>query len=678
MCPPGPGATPARSEISRSNMSSRTLSKQDRRRRSRPQSNSGSAAEIDAVAPRRTWADRLPVILLVCAVVITFLPVCTHEFSDWDDPMNVTHNPHLFGQTLSGLWSFWRHAYGSLYIPMTYTVWWVLAKVARVDTPDIAAVTLNPYVFHAANLLLHVGSAWVAYRLLYVLTGRRWASCAGAMLFALHPLQVEPVAWVTGMKDVLSGFLSLVALWQYVLFASPNATELANVSEGEAPRVLSTRDRTLHYMAATLAFAAALLSKPAAVTVPLMAAGIDLWLLRRSWRHMIASLAPWAALSAGCALLSMRVQTASTFYAGPIPMRPLIAGHTLAFYVGKVLFPVGLAALYPTSVPHLLAGRAIWFTWLVPVALAGLAWAFRRRAPWVATALLILIAAVLPVLGLVPFAYEERSTVADRYMYLGLLGPALAAAFLLARIEGETSPTAGRRRVFAAVTCCLVLATLAALSFRQTGYWRDSETIFRRVLVVDPSSDVAYCNLAADARLHGQWDQALAFAQEAVKCNPNDEQNLIALGGVQRELNRHADAEETFRKAAAMNPNNVKAVTNYVMELGYAGKIDQAERLGRAALQRWPDEKEPHRCMSMVLLARGQTAQALSEAQAAVNIDPSDEWCRVMLGRCLELSGRHADAAQQYATALSINPNDLDARAGLERNGGTPPPSPGR
>jgi Flp pilus assembly protein TadD len=606
------------------------------------------------------------VVLLACAVVVTFLPVCGHEFSGWDDPENVTANPHLYGQTLAGLWAFWRHPYADLYIPLTYTVWWGLAKVARVDTPDIAEVTLNPYVFHAANLLLHVGSAWVAYRLLHLLTGRRWPACAGAMLFALHPLQVEPVAWVTGLKDVLSGLLSLVALWQYVLFARPEPAELANDPEGAAYDAASKRDRRWHYLAATLAFAAALLAKPAAVTVPLMAAGIDLWLLRRSWRRMILSLVPWVALAAGCTALSMRVQPASNVFAGSLPMRPLIASHTLAFYLCKFLLPVGLAAIYPQSVTDLLSGRSIWFTWLVPVALAGLAWAFRRRAPWVAVAVLIFVAAVLPVLGLVPFAYEARSTVADRYMYLGLLGPALAAASLLSAVS--------KKRVVA-VTCGAILATLAVLTFHQTRYWRDTQAIFRRVLAVYPTSDVAYCNLANDARQHGQWDDALALAQQAVRYGPSESQNFIVLGGVFREKGRDADSAAAFRKAWELAPGNIKAVTDYVMALGYTGQIDQAEAIGRSALQRWPNEMEPHRCMAMVLLARKQIPQALAEAETAVRLDPSDEWSHVMLGRCLEVSGRRAEAAQQYAIALSIVPSDTDAGDGLKRNGGTPPPA---
>lgn len=649
-------------------MSSRTVSKQDRGRRpDRSGPGSGMASPAAGTTVRRqSWTDRWPVVLLVCAVILTFVPVCAHEFSGWDDPLNVTANPHLQGQTLAGLWAFWHHAYASLYIPLTYTVWWALAKVARVDTPDVADVTLNPYVFHTANLLLHVGSAWVAYRLLRLLTGRRWAACAGAMLFALHPLQVEPVAWVTGLKDVLCGFLSLVALWQYVLFARPDPLELENDSQPDAGRPASKRDRRLHYLVATVAFAAALLAKPAAVTVPLMAAGIDLWLLRRPWRRVILSLVPWVVLSAGCTVLSIRVQATSTVYAGSLPMRPLIAGHTLAFYVWKLLFPVGLATIYPQSVPHLLASRSIWFAWLVPLALAALAWAYRRRAPWVGVAVVIFVAAVLPVLGLVPFAYEERSTVADRYMYLGLLGPALAAAFVLARV--------GRRRAVA-VACGGVLATLAALSFRQTGYWHDTQAIFHRVLAVYPSSDVAWCNLSVDARVHGQSQESLAFARQAVDYGPTSAQNFIAMGGALRDLDRHAEAEAAFRKASQLEPGNVHAVASYVMELGYAGRIDQAETLARVAIERWPDEKEPHRCMAMVLLARQQIPQALAEAQTAVRLDASDEWSHVMLGRCLEFSGRHAEAARQYAIALSIAPNDVDARKGLEQNGGTPPPA---
>jgi hypothetical protein len=186
---------------------------------------------------------------LVIVTVAALWPVCGNEFVSWDDGKNVFENARLNPVTTEGVLYFWGHPYEYEYIPLSYTVWAGLALIARVS-PDSAGISLNPYVFHSANLMLHLAAVLAAYQLLRIFTGKVWASAAGALLFALHPIQVEAVAWVTGLKDVLCGSLSLLALWQYVLFArsTPVGTRLPN------------RSRAIHYGVATVAFMLALLA----------------------------------------------------------------------------------------------------------------------------------------------------------------------------------------------------------------------------------------------------------------------------------------------------------------------------------------------------------------------------------------------------------------------------------
>lgn len=601
------------------------------------------------------WA---PALLLTLAVVATFWPVCAHEFTNWDDGLNVTHNRYLFGQTVSGLVTFWKAPFQSEYIPLSYTAWWLLAKVARVDTPDAAGVALNPYAFHAANLLLHLAACLVAYRLLRVLTGRPWAAWAGAMLFALHPLQVEPVAWVTGLKDLLCGLLALLALWQYVLFARPDLEEASDPANKDQPDS-GRPTRRWHYAAATAALIGAMLAKPSAVTVPLMAAALDLWVLRRPLRGVIIALLPWAVIAGAFTLIGLHAQPAATLHGddfGPVFMRPLIAGDTLAFYMGKFLLPIGLAPIYPHSIRHVLSSGIVWVAWLAPAALAVLAWVTRRRSAWVAAAVAIFVAAPLPVLGLVRFDYARISTVADRYVYLGLLGPALALAFVLSSERVRRSAMARRLAVAAGV---IVFPLLALLSFVQTGYWRDTTAVFNRALAIDPTCDVAYSNLAADALIAGRKEGALAFAQQAVRFGPDRAQNQVTLGIILQQLGRHNEAGVAFLHASEADPGNVVALTNLAEELSRAGQNQKAMAICRAALQNWPESSYPHRCMAVLLAQQGRASDALAEAEAAVRLDPTDALCHVTYGQLLERAGRHAEAAGQYglAQALSSHPS---------------------
>ena len=155
---------------------------------------------------RASW---LPPLIIVLAVVATFWVVSTAEFTSGDDQMNLIANPSLNPPTWSGLAHLSAHPYIHEYIPLSYTAWWLLARVAALDVPDAHGVKLNPYIFHSANLLLHIGACLVIYQLLRRLTGRTWAACGGALLFAVHPLQVEPVAWATGLKGPALGIALL-------------------------------------------------------------------------------------------------------------------------------------------------------------------------------------------------------------------------------------------------------------------------------------------------------------------------------------------------------------------------------------------------------------------------------------------------------------------------------------
>jgi hypothetical protein len=228
------------------------------------------------------------VLLLLVVTLAVFWSVHSHEFVLWDDNKTIYDNPALRSCTLDHLLRFWRAPHMELYIPFTYMLWAVTAAVSRWVTPQpTGGALLDPHLFHSLNLLVHLLNVLVVWRIVRLLLGRtwreghspahgptrgrmEWAACSGALLFAVHPLQVEAVAWVSGFKDVLCGGLSCVAIWQYLWYAS---------GSGEAaPSDQPSPDKALrplgHYGLATGAFVLALLAKPTAVVVPVVA-----WLL---------------------------------------------------------------------------------------------------------------------------------------------------------------------------------------------------------------------------------------------------------------------------------------------------------------------------------------------------------------------------------------------------------------
>ncbi|MCD6361655.1 MAG: hypothetical protein J7M38_12435, partial [Armatimonadetes bacterium] len=225
----------------------------------------------------RAWHYAL---ILVLAVTVVFAQVRDFGFLDWDDNINVYANPRLNPVTAQSLAEIWTKPYFALYIPVTHTVWAGIALLAR-RPPDERGITLDPSYFHLANLLVHVLNVLVVFAILRLLLRREWAAFIGAGLFGLHPVQAEPVCWITGMKDLMGALLALLALWQYLTGATLAADERA-----------AGRSR-LHFALAPALFALALLAKPTAVGLPIIAWALDRLIIGRDARQVARSLALW-------------------------------------------------------------------------------------------------------------------------------------------------------------------------------------------------------------------------------------------------------------------------------------------------------------------------------------------------------------------------------------------------
>ena len=307
----------------------------------------------------------LIMLLLVGAVAAAYGQMARHDFLLWDDPGTVAGNPRLNPPTWSGVMHYWRHPEQGLYIPVTYSAWSILAAAAQLDQPDDRGIRLNPAIFHLANIAVHAATAVGVFLILRQLLSHDWAAASGALLYALHPVQVEAVAWISGLKDVLSGMFAMLALWQYLLFARGDQQH---------------RRRWIHYSLATAALALAMLSKPSAMIVPLMALIIDALVIRRPIKRIALSLGPWFVLAAATALVAKLVQPAIGVPHTPLWARPLIAGDALSFYLYKLIFPLHLAIDYGRRPDVAMQSPAFYLAWIVPVLLGVLLLLFRRRA----------------------------------------------------------------------------------------------------------------------------------------------------------------------------------------------------------------------------------------------------------------------------------------------------------
>jgi tetratricopeptide (TPR) repeat protein len=423
-----------------------------------------------------------------------------------------------------------------------------LAAAGGVQDPSRGGVELNPYIFHAANVALHAVAAVIVFLILRRLRLDDRASLIGALLFAVHPIQTEAVAWASGMKDLLAGALSLAALWRYLIHADDNAM---------MPR------RRLDWWIGTMLFVAAMLAKPSAVTTPLLAGVLDGLVLRRPAKNVALGVLPWLIIAMPIALIAKLAQAGQDIEPVPAWFRPLIAGDAVAFYLFKVVWPVNLAMDYartPTFVRE--TGAASW-TWMIPIAVlaAGLIIAVRRN-PVPLAAILLFFLAPLPVLGFTPFMFQFYSTTADHYVYVAMLGPAVFAAWLVARQPKWTA--------FAAV----ILMALGMLSLRQVGVWRETLTLFDHTKSVSPRSYAANNNLAIVRAQQQRFAEAAALLRQARATQPKGVTAIVNLREVLTMMGRRDEAIDLLREEVRLKqslPHNFAG--NYLDDPNYFGSL---------------------------------------------------------------------------------------------------------
>lgn len=533
----------------------------------------------------------LPLILVLAVTVLVFGQVVTHDFLSWDDDVFLYQNPHTQPPTLESLKSYWTAPYAHLYAPVTYTAWWTLAR-AFGHAGRGGAWVVAPPVYHAASLLTHLLVVTLAYLLLLRLVGSPWAAGVGAMLFAIHPLQVEAVAWASELKDLLSGLFGLLAVLLYVR---------ARQQQRLAP-----------YLLATLAFVLAILSKPNLVALPLLALVVDWLLLKTPARRALLSVLPWLIIAAAHTFLTRLVQPPSPALLLPLWQRLFVAGDSLAFYLEKLVLPVRLTADYG-RMPGLVVSH--WWgyvTWLAPAAVLALAIITRRRSRWALPAFLWFSLALLPVLGLMPFDFQQYSTVADHYAYLALFGPALALAGLSLHLK----------TFYVRLPLVLVLVLLLAQSGLQTISWTSNLTFWQYTLQANPQSFLAHNNLGATYQMRGQLPQAAEQFELALRLQPEDPDTTVNLGLLKAQLGDEARAKELLEKGLQLRPGDPKALLMLgimgVREKDYDSAISHLQML----LEIQPQNVTARYQLALALLQQGRKQEARSQLEEVLRQEP--------------------------------------------------------
>ncbi len=554
--------------------------------------------------------------LLAIVTFALFAPSAGNPFVMYDDPVYVTDNPHVVGG-LSGeglLWALTSREESNWH-PLTW-----LSHMA-----DVQFFGVRPGPHRLVNVLLHSVNVALLFWLLSGTTGRPWPSAFVAAVFGLHPLRVESVVWIAERKDVLSTLFALVAVLAYVAWTRRPAW----------PR----------YALVVLAFAAALLSKPMTVTLPGLLFLVDLWPLgriegadRTRVLRLLLEKAPLFGMSLGVALVTFLAQRAggATNLLGALPIGVRMGNAVVApfLYLGKFLWPTGLAVIYPYPA----TGRPLWAVAAAGaglIALTALAVRWRRRAPWFAFGWGVLLVGLLPVLGIVQAGAQA---LADRYTYFPLVGPAVALAW-----GAATLAAAGRgRRLAAGVAGALAVGACVPLTVAQIRTWRSDEALFAHAVAVTRDNWIAHHNLALAYARTGRLDACVAEDREAIRLCPGYSElhkfwsNLAFCLG---RLGRLPESAEALREVLRLDPGNVSALNDLGALLGRRGDLAAAlEHFARAVLI-VPNDAKLRANYAFALVADGRPRQALEQLRIAVRIDPADPLLLARLRQLETLAG---------------------------------------
>lgn len=608
------------------------------------------------LSPRRRVLKLFICLSLTVVTFALFEPVRNHTFLNMDDNLYITDNPPVkSGLTLKGvIWAF-TTMHAANWHPLT----WFSHML------DCQLYGLDPSGHHFTNLAFHLASALLLFLVLERMTRSIWRSSFVAALFALHPLHVESVAWVTERKDVLSTFFWMLTMWTYVGYVE--------------------RPRLNRYLLVLLSFAMGLLSKPMLVTLPFAMLLMDYWPLRRfQFRHskknpkpstskpndvvsqksIILSLlrekVPFFILSAGSSILTFVAQQRMGAVA-PMEIFPFeirIANALISYvrYIEKMIWPHKLAVFYPYPVT-LPLWEVIGSSLLLGCA-SVLVIRTIRKHPYYGVGWFWYLGTLVPVIGLVQVGAQAM---ADRYTYLPLIGLFIMIAW------GVPEQLAGwrYRRIILSVSACIALLMMMMVTKLQIKHWQNDITLYEHSLAVTSDNYFAHANLGVALNGQGKTEEAIVHYNEALRISPYHANIHCNLGVAFAKQGKIQEAIAHYAEALRIEPDDVEAHVNLGVALAGQGKIEEAMVHYAEALRIDPHHSIAHYNLGIALGEQGKTEEAIVHFTEAIRISPDDTLAHHNLGIALARQGQIREAITCFTKALQINPDYAEGHLNL-------------
>ena len=574
---------------------------------------------------------------LALVTLAAFAPLARCGFINFDDPDYVTENKLVQrGITWEGTVRAFQTGRAGNWHPVT----WLSHML------DCQIYGLNPAGHHFTSVIFHIANTLLLFAIFSSATGAMWRSALVAALFALHPLHVESVAWVSERKDVLSTFFLLLALGSYFRYAKILAKTTAQASPPSQQRV--------SYFLCLIFFALGLMSKPMLVTLPFLLLLLDFWPLQRMQfpplkinSQLVYEKIPFFGLSIISSIVTFYVQkeggAVSSFT--HLTLAPRLTNALVSYcrYIWKALWPVDLAVLYP------MREWALWQSlgaalFLILVTVAALRVASRR--PYFVTGWFWFLGTLVPVIGLVQVGVQSM---ADRYSYVPLIG--LFVALVWGAHEILTNK--GKQLAFAMVA--IVMGACALVTRAQLQYWQNGATVFERALAVTKSNFTAHSNLGVVLGRQGRVTESIQHYRAALEIKPDHGETHYNLANALARMGETTEAISHYQAALKANPKDAQAHNNLAVALQKSGAGPEVEMHFREAIRLNPDHSEAHFNFALFLLKQGRS-EAIQEFLGVIRLDPTNDQAHFQLGILMASQKQIPTAIGHLRTAALLKP----------------------
>jgi tetratricopeptide (TPR) repeat protein len=578
--------------------------------------------------------------LLVVTTLIAYEPMRHNGFVNYDDDRYITQNPEI----KAGI--TWQSLIRAFTQPH-YFMWHPLTTITNIL--DYQLFGLNPLWHHFVSLLFHIANTVLLFWILAYMTGSVWSSAFIAAVFALHPIQVESVAWAAERKTVLSGLFWLLTMLAYIWYTK--------------------RPRTGRYIVLFLVYGLCIMTKPTVVTLPLALLLLDYWPLERlnlgsrsagktvPVGRLVIEKVPLLVLSAILAVATFIAQRSGGALATleNISLDYRISNMFISYinYIGKMIWPSRLAVLYPLLHANLIKSAAVVCT-LLFILITVLSIYIGRRRKYAAFGWLWYVGTLIPVIGLVQ---SGGQAMADRYMYIPMLGLLTIAAWGIKELVGNRP----RLKVIMAVLAGVMLLSAIILTRMQVRLWKNDMTLFEHTLKVTINNSIAENCYGYALVEEGRLNEAVLHLSNALRINPAYTDARNNLGKILLKQGKLNEAIACFNELIKRGKETAEVHYSLALTLGMQRKYDDAIKHLTAVIKLDPKFPDAHNKIGSALLATGKTEEAITYLNEALRINADQVEVYINLGKAYSQLGKYEPAIQNWTKAVELKPNNTDA-----------------